>query len=128
MLGLSGPNTMISLENMPAVRGIASSQGIQFIPGTWISSIQVTKGVGSVINGYESIAGQINVELKKPQESDKVYVNGYVNRSGRSETNLIYTTQTSKKWGTTFLLHGSIRPLEMDQNKDSFLEFPKGRQ
>ncbi|HWA33865.1 MAG TPA: TonB-dependent receptor, partial [Cyclobacteriaceae bacterium] len=73
MLGLSGPNTMISVENMPGVRGLASSQGIQFIPGTWINSIQVTKGVGSVINGYESIAGQINVELKKPQESDKVY-------------------------------------------------------
>lgn len=128
MLGLSGPNTMISLENMPGVRGLASSQGIQFIPGTWINSIQVTKGVGSVINGYESIAGQINVELKKPQESEKIYVNGYVNSSGRSESNVIYTTQVSKKWGTTFLLHGSIRPFEMDQNKDSFLDFPKGTQ
>ena len=128
MLGLSGPNTMISVENMPGVRGLASSQGIQFIPGTWINSIQVTKGVGSVVNGYESIAGQINVELKKPQESDKVQVNGYVNSSGRSETNLIYTVQTGKKWGTTFLLHGSVRPFEMDQNDDSFLDFPTGKQ
>jgi outer membrane receptor for ferrienterochelin and colicins len=128
MLGLSGPNTMISVENMPGVRGLASSQGIQFIPGTWINSIQVTKGVGSVVNGYESIAGQINVELKKPQESDKIYVNGYVNSSGRTESNLIYTTQASKKWATTFLVHGSVRPIEMDQNNDSFLDFPKGKQ
>jgi len=105
MLGLSGPNTMISLENMPGVRGLAASQGIQFIPGTWVNSIQVTKGVGSVVNGYESIAGQINVELKKPQESDKLYVNGYVNSSARTETNVIYTTQVGKKWGTTFLIH-----------------------
>ncbi|HZY78699.1 MAG TPA: TonB-dependent receptor [Cyclobacteriaceae bacterium] len=128
MLGLSGPNTMISLENMPGVRGLASSQGIQFIPGTWINSIQVTKGVGSVVNGYESIAGQINVELKKPQESDKLYLNGYVNNSGRSEMNFIWSGQTSKKWATTVLLHGSIRPNEMDQNKDSFLDFPTGSQ
>lgn len=128
MLGLSGPNTMISLENMPGVRGLASSQGIQFIPGTWINSIQVTKGVGSVINGYESIAGQINVELKKPQESDKLFLNGYVNSSARTETNLIYTAHVSKKWATTFLVHGSMRPLEMDQNNDSFLDFPKGKQ
>lgn len=128
MLGLSGSNILISLENMPGVRGLAASQGIQLIPGTWISSIQVTKGVGSVVNGYESIAGQINVELKKPQESDKLYVNGYVNSSGRSETNFIYTTQASKKWATTFLVHGSVRPFEMDQNKDSFLDFPKGQQ
>jgi len=128
MLGLAGSNTMISVENMPGVRGLASSQGIQFIPGTWINSIQVTKGTGSVVNGYESIAGQINVELKKPQESDKVYVNGYVNSSGRSEGNLIFTTHVGKKWATTFLLHGSVRPWEMDQNKDSFLDFPLGNQ
>ncbi len=128
MLGLSGPNTLISIENMPGVRGLASSQGIQFIPGAWINSIQVTKGVGSVVNGYESIAGQINVEMKKPQESEKLYLNGYVNQSARSELNLNYTVHTSEKWATTFLLHGSIRPLEMDQNDDSFLDFPAGSQ
>jgi outer membrane receptor for ferrienterochelin and colicins len=128
MLGLAGPNTMISLENMPGVRGLASSQGIQFIPGTWINSIQVTKGTGSVVNGYESIAGQINVELKKPQESDKLYLNGYISNSARSEANVIVTAQAGKKWATTFLLHGSMRPFEMDQNKDSFLDFPTGNQ
>ncbi|MBL7833387.1 MAG: TonB-dependent receptor [Cyclobacteriaceae bacterium] len=128
MLGLSGPNTLISIENMPGVRGLAASQGIQFIPGTWINSIQVTKGTGSVINGYESIAGQINVELKKPQESEKLYLNGYVNQSARSELNLNYTVHTGEKWATTFLLHGSTRPLEMDENDDSFLDFPTGSQ
>jgi len=128
MLGLAGPNTMITVENIPGVRGLASSQGIQFIPGSWINSIQVTKGVGSVINGYESIAGQINVELKKPQESDKVFLNGYVNSAVRTEMNLITTMHTGKKWATTFLLHGSARPMEMDQNKDSFLDFPMGSQ
>jgi len=128
MLGLSGPNTLISIENMPGVRGLASSQGIQFIPGSWINSIQVTKGVGSVVNGYESIAGQINVELKKPQESEKLYLNGYVNQSARSELNLNYTIHTGEKWATTFLLHGSTRPLEMDENDDTFLDFPTGSQ
>ena len=128
MLGLSGPNTLISIENMPGVRGLASSQGIQFIPGTWINSIQVTKGVGSVVNGYESIAGQINVEMKKPEESEKLYLNSYVNQSARSELNLNYTVHTGDKWATTFLLHGSTRPLEMDENDDSFLDFPTGSQ
>jgi len=128
MLGLAGPNTMISLENMPGVRGLAASQGIQFIPGSWINSIQVTKGVGSVVNGYESIAGQINVELKKPQESDKIFLNGYLNSSQRSELNFIYTGQVSKKWATTMLVHGSVRPAEMDQNEDMFLDFPTGNQ
>ncbi len=128
MLGLSGPNTMISVENMPGVRGLASSQGIQFIPGTWINSIEVTRGVGSVVNGYESIAGQINVEMKKPQESEKLYLNAYVNQSGRSELNANYTAMVGNKWATTFLLHGSARPFEMDQNGDTFLDFPTGSQ
>ena len=91
MLGLAGSNTMISVENMPGIRGIASNYGLGYIPGTWINGIQVTKGVGSVVNGFESIAGQINVELKKPQESEKVYLNGYVNASGRTELNLNVT-------------------------------------
>lgn len=128
MLGLAGPNTMISVENMPGVRGLASSQGIQFIPGTWINSIQVTKGTGSVVNGYESIAGQINVELKKPEESERLYVNGYVNNAARSELNVNYTAHVGEKWATTFLLHGSTRPFEMDSNDDSFLDFPTGSQ
>lgn len=67
MLGLDGPYTLISRENMPGVRGLGNAYGLAFIPGTWINSIQVTKGVGSVVNGYESIAGQINTELQKPE-------------------------------------------------------------
>ena len=128
MLGIAGPNTMISIENMPGVRGLASSQGIQLIPGTWINSIEVTKGVGPVVNGYESIAGQINVEMKKPQESEKLFLNGYVNQSGRTEVNMNYTAMAGEKWATTVLLHGSARPFKMDQNGDSFLDFPTGRQ
>ena len=128
MLGLAGPNTMISIENMPGVRGLAGSQGIQFIPGSWINSIEVTKGVGPVVNGYESIAGQINVELKKPEESEKVFVNGYVNQSGRLEANANFSLMAGKKWATAFLLHASARPFEMDGNEDGFLDFPTGIQ
>lgn len=128
MLGLTGPNTMIAIENMPGVRGLAGSQGIQFIPGSWINSIEVTKGVGPVVNGYESIAGQINVELKKPQESEKLFLNAYINQSGRTEANANFTLMAGKKWATTFLLHGSTRPFGMDQNDDQFLDFPTGTQ
>jgi outer membrane receptor for ferrienterochelin and colicins len=128
MLGLAGPHTMISVESMPGVRGLAASQGIQFIPGPWINSIQVTKGVGSVAHGYESIAGHINVELKKPQESENLFLNGYVNQGGRMEANANFTLMTGRKWATTFLFHASARPFEMDQNNDSFIDFPKGTQ
>ncbi|QSE97393.1 TonB-dependent receptor [Fulvivirga lutea] len=128
MLGLSGPNVMISVENMPGLRGLSSNYGLSFIPGSWINAIQVTKGVGSVVNGHESIAGQINVELKKPQESDKLFLNGYINQSGRTELNTVYTQRVGDKWATTTLLHGSVLPTKMDNNDDGFLDFPKSDQ
>lgn len=124
MLGLDGPYTMISRENMPGIRGLGNGFGLSFIPGSWISSIQVTKGVGSVINGYESIAGQINTELKKPEEGEQSFYNVFANQSGRTEVNYINTIQINEKWGMTNLLHGSIRPWETDHNNDGFMDFP----
>jgi outer membrane receptor for ferrienterochelin and colicin len=66
MLGLTSPYLMITEENIPSVRGASQAYGLSFTPGTWVESIQITKGAGSVVNGYESISGQINTELIKP--------------------------------------------------------------
>jgi outer membrane receptor for ferrienterochelin and colicin len=66
MLGLTSPYIMIAEENIPSVRGASQAYGLSFTPGTWVESIQITKGAGSVVNGYESISGQINTELIKP--------------------------------------------------------------
>ena len=66
LLGLAGIYTQLTVENLPGPRGLATSLGLNSIPGTWIESMQLSKGTGSVANGFESIAGQINVELKKP--------------------------------------------------------------
>jgi len=60
MLGLKSPYLLITQENIPMVRGASQVYGLTFTPGTWVESIQVTKGTGSVVNGYESISGQIN--------------------------------------------------------------------
>ena len=65
MLGLTTPYILIATENIPSIRGASQAFGLSFIPGTWVESIQITKGAGSVVNGYESIAGQINAELVK---------------------------------------------------------------
>ena len=55
MLGLTSPYLLISQENIPSVRGASQVFGLTFTPGTWVESIQITKGAGSVVNGYESI-------------------------------------------------------------------------
>ena len=65
MLGLESPYLLITEENIPMIRGASQVYGLSFIPGTWVESMQITKGTGSVTNGFESISGQINVEIKK---------------------------------------------------------------
>ena len=65
LLGLAGKYSQIQLEMIPYVRGVSSNYGLTHIPGPWIESMQLTKGSGSVVNGFESITGQINIELVK---------------------------------------------------------------
>lgn len=128
MLGLAGTYTQIMTENLPSVRGLAANYGMSFIPGTWIESIQVTKGVGSVINGFESLAGQINVELRKPEAEEALLFNAYASNNGRYESNLSLNHVLSKKWATGLLLHGSTWARKLDHNHDHFLDVPVGEQ
>lgn len=128
MLGLSGSYIQLQRENMPDVRGLSTHYGLNFIPGSWIESIQLTKGVGSVVNGYESISGQLNVELKKPDTGDYVFANGYLNQMGRSEGNWYSRHRLNDKWTTAFLLHGNLQQRKNDVNQDGFLDIPLGNQ
>ncbi|MBL0183575.1 MAG: TonB-dependent receptor [Chitinophagaceae bacterium] len=127
LLGLSGNYTQLTVENLPGPRGIATPLGLNSIAGPWIESIQLTKGVGSVANGYESIAGQINVELKKPENSEKLLANLYVNDYGKTDLNLNLSKKISRNWSTALLLHDDfLTNKQLDFNKDGFRDLPTG--
>jgi len=126
LLGLAGPYTQITTENIPAIRGLSAIYGLGQIPGTWVESMQLAKGTGSVVNGYESIAGQLNVELHKPNREEKFILNGYAGMGGRIETNAIINQNIGSKWSTGLLMHASGRVQETDQNNDGFMDNPLG--
>ncbi|WP_034260892.1 TonB-dependent receptor [Altibacter lentus] len=128
MLGLTSPYILITTENIPAIRGASQTYGLSFIPGTWVESIQITKGAGSVTNGFESIAGQINTELRKPSTDDRLFVNLYGATNERFELNTHLNTQVSDRWSTGLYLHGNVRNKEHDENNDTFLDMPTGEQ
>ena len=128
MLGLDGIYTQILSENVPLIRGLSSSYGLSFIPGTWIESILITKGTGSVVNGYESITGQIQVELIEPDKADKLFVNGYANLNQRYELNTHYAHRFNPHLSTIFFAHGSGNFQKEDMNDDNFLDMPLIRQ
>lgn len=126
LLGLSGIYTQLTIENLPGPRGLATSLGLNSIPGPWIESIQLSKGTGSVANGFESIAGQINVELKKPATSEKLYANVYTNDFGKTDLNINLSQKLGSKWSTEVLLHDDFLYNKMDDNKDGFRDLPTG--
>lgn len=124
MLGLTSPYILIATENIPTVRGASQAYGMSFIPGTWVESIQITKGAGSVVNGYESIAGQINAELVKPTTDNAFFVNLFAAASERIELNTHFNTKVSEKWSTGLYLHGNTHQKKHDVNDDGFLDMP----
>lgn len=128
MLGLSGAYVQMLTENIPSLRGISSAYGLGFTPGPWMESIQVSKGTSSVVNGYEAITGQINVEYKKPQTSEKIFANLFLSDAGRVEANANASFLLSDKLSTGVLLHASDEFTDIDHNKDGFLDMPKVRQ
>lgn len=128
LLGLAGTYSQIQVENIPALRGLASTFGLGYVPGSWMESIQVSKGTASVANGYESIAGQINVEYKKPWEDEIFFVNGYANSIGMAEFNTNFSTSLSNNLSTMVLAHVENMSIENDHNNDSFLNHPLVKQ
>jgi outer membrane receptor for ferrienterochelin and colicins len=128
MLGLNSPYILIAQENIPSVRGASQAYGLTFTPGTWVESIQITKGAGSVVNGYESIAGQINAELVKPYSDDTLFVNLYGSDNGRLEFNTHFNQKISDKWSAGLYIHGNDRSKKIDNNKDNFLDVPLAKQ
>jgi hypothetical protein len=125
MLGLRGVYTQMQIENRPSMRGLGYPFGMEYIPGTWVKSIAIAKGASTVVNGYEGIAGNINVELIKPFEGEKLHINGYTNHVGRTELNVHLNHQLTDKWSVGALLHGNLFNGEVDHNEDGFMDIPQ---
>ncbi len=124
MLGLSGIYSQIMTENIPNLKGLAAPYGLNYIPGPWMESIQVTKGSGSVANGFESTTGQINVEYRKPEVADPFYLNVYGASSGNIELNAHQRYKVSENSSGILFVHGENSQVKWDHQDDGFLDMP----
>ncbi|MBT7094669.1 MAG: TonB-dependent receptor [Bacteroidetes bacterium] len=124
LLGLDGMYIQLMTENIPTLRGLASPYGLGYIPGSWMEAIQISKGTASVKNGYESIAGQINVEYLKPHTADKVFFNGLINDAGKKELNAVASLVMNDNLSTLVLAHVEDNSQIDDHQGDGFLDHP----
>ncbi|MCX7909110.1 MAG: TonB-dependent receptor [Ignavibacteria bacterium] len=128
LLGLAQNYTQLMVEIVPNLQGIASNYGLLFVPGPWINSISISKGTSSVTRGYESITGQINVELKGPESSENLIFNNYLNDIFRLEANIITKFELEENIFLTNLIHSNYFNKKIDHNGDGFLDIPTNKQ
>ncbi|MDR1793649.1 MAG: TonB-dependent receptor [Bacteroidales bacterium] len=129
MLGLAGVYNQLMLENTPYIRGLSIPFGLMFVPGSWMESINISKGTASVLNGYESISGQIDIQYKKPETNkEKLFLNLFFNSELKSELNLNTRFNVNESNSGMVLFHFENQPMKMDFNKDGFMDKPLSTQ
>jgi len=124
MLGLAGFYTQVLVEKKPVIRGLISPFALDYIPGTWMESIDISKGTASVMTGYESTTGQINVEFKKPEKDEPVFFNLYQNSLGKTESSAGGSYRFNDLLSTMLLAYGNFNRVRHDKNNDTFLDMP----
>ena len=124
LLGLSGVYTQMLDENRPVMRGLSAPFGLSYVPGQWLESIQIAKGASSVINGVESMTGQINMEHRKPTDEKPLFLNAAVMSDTKMDFNIASSMQMGYKWSTVILGHVSGTLAAHDMNNDGFLDDP----
>lgn len=125
LLGLSGVYTQMLDENRPVMRGLSAPFGLSYVPGQWLESIQIAKGASSVINGVESMTGQINMEHRKPTDEKPLFINAAVMSDTKMDLNIASSLQMGYKWSTVILGHVSGNVAPHDMNGDNFLDEPQ---
>lgn len=128
MLGLRGIYTQLLVENRPDFYGLAMPYALEYIPGTWLRGIDISKGTGSVKNGFQAMTGQINTDIEKPGDANRVFVNLFGEQTGRMEANLHLNKVVSEKVATGLLLHSSTFQNKIDKDNDKFVDMPLKKQ
>lgn len=119
--GMEGPYTMILIDGMPIVSGLATVYGLSGIPNSMIQRVEVVKGPAATVYGSEAVGGLINVITKSPLNAPKLSMD--LSSTTYLENNL--DLGYSKNWGkTSMLLSANYFYLDKrwDKNNDHFTD------
>lgn len=129
LLGFEPVHSPLLYENKPLSIGLYAPWAVQFLPALWIQSVSITKGVGSVINGHEGAAGQIQVQyLSEDKPREPYALEAFARSTG--EFFLAGRVDLKSPNGDRYLLLSNVgwTPFQsyalQDHNGDGFLDIP----
>lgn len=129
LLGLTGVYAQMLLENTPFLQGLSVPFGLGYVPGQWMESISVSKGVAQIKNGYEAVTGTINIEYEKPDKGDLFSLNLYGNSDLKAELTAKANLQLTDRLSTGLYVFGTYNDYRIDHlGHDGMMDVPLQRQ
>lgn len=120
--GLEGPYTMILIDGMPLVSGLATVYGLSGIPQSLIDRIEVVKGPASTLYGSEAVGGLINVITKRPDNAPLVSADIFATTWGEVNTDLAAKFKAGKKAQSLLGVNYFNYSNPIDNNNDNFTD------
>jgi len=119
--GLEGAYSMILIDGMPIVSGLATIYGLNGIPTSLIERIEVMKGPASTIYGSEAIGGIINVITPLATHAPKFSID--IMGNSWQELNVDIGTKIQLgKLNSLLGINAYIYDNPIDNNEDNFTD------
>lgn len=124
--GMQAPYTMVLIDGMPIVSGLATVYGFSGIPTSLIKRIEIIKGTASTLYGSEAVAGLINIITKSPQQAEKVSIDVFATSHQELNTDISFAQKIGK---VSTLLSSNVFWFnsKRDINQDNFMDIPLQR-
>jgi len=131
LLGFEPAHSPLLAENKPLSWSVGRAWSAALLPALWVDHLALAKGIGSVLNGHDGLAGQIQV-FYLPETEESPSVVEFFTRTTGEVLGALRFHDTAGMWRTLWLLQGGGTPWEsallQDHNGDGFLDVPLYRQ
>jgi len=120
--GMEGPYTMVTIDGMPVVGGLATVYGLNGIPNSMIAQMEVVKGPASTLYGSEAVGGLINVITASPDNAPRFSVDVMGTTWGELNTDVSTKFKLGKKVSSLLGVSYFNYSNPIDNNNDNFTD------
>ncbi|MGB3545585.1 MAG: TonB-dependent receptor [Saprospiraceae bacterium] len=120
--GLEGAYTMVLIDGMPIVSGLATVYGLTGIPQSLIERVEIVKGPASTLYGSEAVGGLINLITKAPGDAPAFSADVFGSNWAELSVDLGTKLSVGEKISALVGVNGFYYDTPIDHNDDGFTD------